>query len=182
MIGPMADAPISIASFTLTRADALGWERTRFRPGPAAIIASALWLVLCAASALLLPAPTTPTGLWTLLALGLVFAAIGAVLVLIGLSLNQWRAAGRRLPRPVELTVTEWPDRLEIAGPGQPPVLPLRDIREALLTGTHLFLDSDAGLLILPHAAWAEPAATAALAARIAGRPPLPVDAEPAPA
>lgn len=179
----MADDPLSTTvRFTLTRSDALAWERTRFRPGVAASAGTALWIIACAAASLLLPAAPAPMGIVTLVALGLVFAAIGAVLVLIGLSFRQWQAAGRHIARPAELTVTAWPDHFDIAGAALPPRLAYRDIRESLLTETHLFLDSDEGLLILPRAAWPEPGDTAALAARLA-RPPLaPVDAGAAPA
>ena len=61
--------------------------------------------------------------------------------------------------------------------------LPFRDIRESILTRTHLFLVSDDGVLILPRAAFPEEGVIDDLAARIAGRPlPAKVDADVSPA
>jgi hypothetical protein len=100
------------------------------------------------------------------------------VLVLLGLSFRQWWRAGRRIRRPQEITLTEWSDKLEIVGGGMPRELRLIDIRESILTRTHLFLVSDNGVLIVPCNAFPEEGVAEALAARIAGRPlPPAVDA-----
>ena len=52
-----------------------------------------------------------------------------------------------------------------------PRELKLIDIRESILTRTHLFLVSDNGVLMLPRNAFPEEGVAEALAARIAGRP-----------
>lgn len=187
----MADEPLSIASFTLSRADALAWEQARFAPSRLQVALFVLWLALCGSLAFLLPGDWFPSfAHWSLSAFVLIFAAIGAVLALIALSLAQWRAAARRFGRPVDLTITEWPGHLDIAGPDGSPALtrtlPLAAIRHAVLTPTHLFLDTadetGAGLVILPRAAFADPAALDALARRIASRPAAMVDAGTGPA
>jgi hypothetical protein len=183
----MADEPLSSASFTLTRADALAWEQARFVPSRLQIALFVVWLALCGSLVFLLPGEWFPSfAHWSLSAFVLIFAAMGAVIALLGLALVQWRAARRRLRRPVPLTITEWPGHLDIAGPDGPRTLPLAAIRQSVLTPTHLFLDTadetGAGLLILPRKAWDDPAALDALARRIASRPVAMVDAGTGPA
>src|SRR5690606_41632001 len=97
---------------------------------------------------------------------------------LLVVAVRQYWRARRRLSRPKEMPLTEWPDRLAIVGNGLPRELPFLDIRESLLGRTHLFLVSDHGMLIPPSRVFPEAGVIEALAARIAGRPALaPVDA-----
>jgi len=175
----MSPEPLRTTTFMLTRADALAYEQASARFTPLGVLALVLWLGLCGAGAWLVPADWAgPLPGWSFSVLVSLLVAIGYVLVLLGVALRQYWRARRRLPRPVELTVTEHADRLEIIGPGLSQALPFSGIREALRTGTHLFLVSDTDVVILPRAAFAEEGAIDALAARIAGQPASPpVDA-----
>ena len=176
----MPDEPLRTTTFTLTRADALAYEQASSRLNPLATMALVLWLGLCGSAAWLLPADWAGSHFgWSFSILVSICIAIGYVLVLLVMSFRQWWRAGRRLRRPLELTLTEWPDRLEIVGGGLPRELPLLDIRESIITRTHLFLVSDSGVLMLPRNAFPEEGVIEALAARIAGRPvAAPVDAK----
>ncbi len=176
---PMPDEPLRTTTFMLTRADALAYEQAASRLNPLGTMALVLWLGLCGSAAWLLPADWagTPFG-WSFSILVSICIATGYVLVLLVVAFRQWWRAGRRLRRPQEVTLTEWPDRLGIIGSGLPRELELIDIRESILTRTHLFLVSDNGVLMLPRNAFVEEGVVEALAARIAGAPePAPVDA-----
>ena len=176
--------PIRTTTLTLTRADALAYEQASARFSPLGTLALVLWLGFCGSLAFVLPRDWAgPLLGWGFSVLVSLLIAIGYVLVLIVVSFRQWLAAGRRLPRPAEITVAEWPERLEISETGVPRDLPFRDIRESILTRTHLFLVSDDGVLILPRAGFPEEGVIDDLAARIAGRPlPAKVDADVSPA
>ena len=175
----MADEPLRTTTFTLTRADALAFEQASSRLNPLSVLALLLWLGLCGSLAWLIPDDWSGARLgWTFPVLVSILITIGYVLVLIVYSFRQWLQAGRRLRRAQEITLTEWPERLEIIGAGMPRELPFRDIRESILTRAHLFLVSDNGVLILPRRAFAEEGVIEGMAARIAGKPiPAPVDA-----
>ncbi len=177
----MADDMLRTTTFTLTRADALAYEQAAARQTPLGVLALLLWLGLCGGLAFVVPPDWAGPRLgWSFSILVSLLVAIGYVLVLIGVALHHWLRAGRRQPRPTELTVAEWPDRLELTGAGLPRTVRLVDIRESLPGRTHLFLVSDEGVLILPRRAFPEEGTLDALAARIAGRPaPAPVDPVP---
>lgn len=172
----MPDEPLRTTTFTLSRADALAYEQASARPSPLGVMALLLWLGACASLAFLIPPDYAgPRIGWSFSILVSILIAIGYTLVLIGVGIRQWLAAGKRIKRPVEVTLTEWPDRLDIVGPGIPRELKLRDIRESILGRAHLFLVGDDGVLILPRAAFSEEGAIEGLAARIAGTaPPAP--------
>ena len=174
-----ADEPLRTTTFTLTRADALAYEQASSRLTPLGTMALVLWLGLCGSAAWLIPADWAGSHFgWSFSILVAVLIAIGYVLVLLVMSFRQWWRAGQRLKRPQEITLTEHPEKLEIVGAGLPRELPLLDIRESILTRTHLFLVSDNGVLLLPRNAFREEGVVEALAARIAGKPvPAPVDA-----
>lgn len=175
----MPDEPLRTTTFLLTRADALAYEQSSSRLTPLGTMALVLWLGLCGSAAWLIPADWAGSHFgWSFSILVSICIAIGYVLVLLGMAFRQWWRAGRRLRRPQEITLTEWTDRLEIVGGGMPRELKLIDIRESILTRTHLFLVSDNGVLMLPRNAFPEEGVAEALAARIAGRPaPTPVPA-----
>ncbi len=175
----MPDEPLRTTTFTLTRADALAYEQASSRFNPLGMMALVLWLGLCGAAAWLLPPDWAGAHLgWSFSILVSICIAIGYVLVLLGVAFRQWWRAGRRLRRPQEVTITEWSDRLEITGAGLPRELALADVRESILTRTHLFLVGDNGVLMLPRNGFPEAGVIEALAARISGRPPpAPVDA-----
>jgi hypothetical protein len=177
----MPDEPLRTTTFLLTRADALAYEQSSSRLTPLGTMALVLWLGLCGSAAWLIPADWAGSHFgWSFSILVSICIAIGYVLVLLGMAFRQWWRAGRRLRRPQEITLTEWTDRLEIVGGGMPRELKLIDIRESILTRTHLFLVSDNGVLMLPRNAFPEEGVAEALAARIAGRPaptPAPVPA-----
>ncbi len=175
----MSDDPIRITTFTLTRADALAYEQAAARPNPLGTAALLLWLGLCGSAAWLIPDDWAGARLgWSFSILVSVCIAIGYVLVLIAVAFRQWLQAGGRIPRALEVTLGEWTEKLEIKSAGTARTLPLIDIRESILTRTHLFLVSDDGVLIVPRHVFPEEEVVEQLAARIAGRPPpAPVDA-----
>jgi hypothetical protein len=176
----MADEPLRTTTFTLTRADALAYEQASWRLNPLGTMALVLWLGLCGSAAWLMPPDWAGPHLgWSFSILVSVLIAIGYVLVLLVMSFRQWWRAGRRIRRPLEITLTEYREKLEIIGAGMPRQLPLLEIRESILGRTHLFLVSDNEVLIIPRHAFQEEGAVEALADRIAGRPvSLPVDAK----
>ncbi len=171
--------PLRTTTFTLTQADALAYEQASWRMSPMGVLALVLWLGFCGAVAWFIPRDFAgPLLSWSFSILVSLLIAIGSVLALLVIAVRQYWRARRRLSRPEELTLTEWPDRLEIVGNGLPRELPFLDIRESILGRTHLFLVSDHGVLILPSRVFPEAGVIEALAARIAGRPALaPVDA-----
>ncbi len=167
--------PLRTTTFTLSRADALAFEQASARSSPLGVMALLLWLGACASLAFIIPADYAGVRLgWGFSILASVLIAIGYTLVLVGIAIRQWLAAGRRIRRPMEVTLTEWPDRLDVVATGMPRELRLADIRESILGRAHLFLVSDDGVLILPRAAFSEEGAIETLAARIAGAPATP--------
>lgn len=169
---PMPSEPLRTTTYTLTRADALAFEQASSRLTPLGTMALVLWLILCGSAAWLIPADWSGFHFgWSFSILVSVLIAIGYVLVLLGLSFRQWWRAGRRLRRPQEVTLTEWPERLEIIATGLMPELRFAEIRESILDRAHLFLIADSGVLIVPRTAFAEEGVVEALADRIAGRP-----------
>jgi hypothetical protein len=169
---PPAMEPLRTTTFILTRADALAYEQASARFSPLGILALILWLGLCGSLAFVIPRDFAgPLLGWSFSVLVSLLLAIGYVLALVLIAARQYVAARRRLRHPLEITVAEWPERLEIIGTDLPRDLPLIDIRESIPTRTHLFLVSDDGVLILPRTAFAEDGAIDDLAARIAGRP-----------
>jgi hypothetical protein len=179
----MSDEPIRTTTFTLSRADALAYEQAASRRTPLGVIALLCWLGLCGAAALLVPPDWAGARLSFSSSLLISLAvAIGYVIALLLISVRQWWRSRRRYRRPLEVTVTEWPDRLDLVGTGKLDAIPFAGIRRTLLTRTHLFLDTDAEPVILPRRAFAEEGAVEALAHRIEGIPkPPPLAPEPPP-
>ena len=168
----MADEPIRTITFTLTRADALAWEQANFRTRPLWALALIVWLGACGSAALLVPPDWAgPRFDWPFNILAGAFIAMGYVLVLLVIAVRQWRAAGRRIKRPVDVTLTEWPDRLGALGGGLPRDIGFADITDNRLTRTHLFLAHANDLLIVPRRAFPEEGSIEALADRIAKTP-----------
>jgi hypothetical protein len=93
------------------------------------------------------------------------------VLALLLIAIRQWWRARARLKRPVEVTLSEWPDRLDLVSTGMPRSIAFGDIRRAVLTRTHLFLDIDDGVVMLPRSAFPEEGAIEDLARRIDAAP-----------
>jgi len=180
----MSDEPIRTTTFTLGRADSLAYEQAASRLSPLAVIALICWLGLCGAAALLLPADWAGPRLSLSSSLLIsVAVALGYVIALLLISVRQWWRARRRYRRPTEVTVTEWPDRLDLVGTGTLDAVPFTGIRRSLLTRTHLFLETDSEPVILPRRAFAEEGAVEDLARRIGGiRGPLAEPESPAPA
>ncbi|MEO6014192.1 MAG: hypothetical protein ABIQ30_11500 [Devosia sp.] len=180
----MAEDPLRTTTFTLTRADALAYEQVAGHMSPLGVLALLLWLGVCGAVAWLIPADWAGPALgFSFSLLASILIAIGYVLVLIGIAARHYWRAGQRIPRPLEITLTEWPNRLSATGAGFPAEIKFTDIRESILARDNLFLVTDDGVLILPRRAFPEDGVIDALAARIAGRPaPVPVDAGAAPA
>ena len=178
----MSDEPIRTTTFTLSRADALAYEQAASRLTPLGVIALLCWLGLCGAAALLIPADWAGARLSFSSSLLISLAvAIGYVVALLLIAVRQWWRSRRRYRRPLEVTVTEWPDRLDLVGTGKLDAIPFTGIRRTLLTRTHLFLDTDAEPVILPRRAFAEEGAVEALAHRIEGipKPPPPIPEPP---
>jgi hypothetical protein len=173
----MPDAPLRTTTFTLTRADALAYEQSATRTTPLGVLTTIGWLGLWGCAALLIPTDWSgPRFGWAMSLLITLAIAIAAVLALLLVSFRQWLRAGRRVPRPVEITVTEWPKRLEATGAGPPHDLPFTAIRESRLVASHLFVTTDEGVLILPRHAFEAENVIDVLAARIAGLPAPAVD------
>lgn len=166
----MAEEPLRTTTFTLTRADALAYEQAAGRLSPLGLLSLLLWLGLWGAIAWVIPSDWAGSRIgWSFSILVSILIAIGYVLVLMAISFRQWLAAGRRIKRPTEITLTEWPDRLAIVAASLPHELKFADIRESILVPDHLFLVGDDGVLILPRSAFSEEGVIEGLAARIAG-------------
>ncbi len=171
----MADEPLHTTTFTLTRADALAYEQAASRMTPLGVLALLLWIGVWGAAALLIPADWAgPRFSWTSSLLVTVLVAIAFVLALLLIAGQQWLRARRRLKRPVELTLSEWPARLTTIGAGMPRDIGFVDVRRALLTRTHLFLDTDEDVLILPRRAFREMGSIEELHRRIEATPAAP--------
>lgn len=178
----MPDEPLRTTTFTLTRADALAYEQAVGRLTPLGTLALLCWLGLWGGAALLLPADWAGPRLgWAFNVLVSVLVGVAYVLALLLMATRQWWLARGRLKRPVEVTLTEWPDRLDLISVGMPRRIALGDIRRSVLTRTHLFLDIDDGAVILPRRGFKEEGAIEDLSRRIAAAP-HPVAAGPIPA
>jgi hypothetical protein len=172
----MSDEPIRTTTFTLSRADSLAYEQAASRLTPLGVIALICWLGLCGAAALLIPADWAgPRLSFTSSLLVSVAVALGYVVALLLISVRQWARARRRYRRPIEVTVTEWSDRLDLVGTGTLDAIPFTGVRRTLLTRTHLFLETDAEPVVLPRRAFAEEGAVEDLVRRIEGAPRPPV-------
>lgn len=171
----MPDEPLHIATFTLTRADSLAYEQAAGRLSPLGVIALICWLGLCGAAALLVPDDWAgPRLSMTSSLLVLVAVAVGYVAALLLIALRQWWRARRRFRRPSEVTVSDWPDRLDLVGTGKLDAVRFADVRRSILTRTHLFLETDEDVIILPRRAFPEEGTIEDMAARIEGRPAAP--------
>lgn len=162
----MSEEPLRTTTFTLTRADALAYEQAVFRWGWRGGLLLAVWLLACGGAALLIPAewggPRFSVSSSLLVSIAIV---IGVVLVLLVIASRQALAARRRLPRPVEVTLNEWPDRLTLSG------AETRELAyaalEPLASPTHLFLRNAGAPLLLPRAAFHDDTSLDALLQRI---------------
>lgn len=164
----MAGDPLRTTTFRLTTADALAYEHAARRFRPLGLAVFVLWLAAIGSAALLVPvawrgAPNTP-GFW---ALAGIFAAIGYVLAMIPLSFRAWRRARKRLRRPIEVTLEEWPDRIGLSGHGIPHNFDHAAIESKILTRTHLFLRVGDDVLIVPRHAFPEEGTFDALLQRL---------------
>lgn len=179
----MPEEPLRTTTFMLGRADALAYEQAAGRMTPIGVLLLLLWLAAWGGGATFIPDDWAGArfGLSSVLLIS-VAVAIGYVLVLILIALRQWWRARRRYRRPVEVTVTEWPDRLDLVGTGKLDPVTFASIRRSLLGRTHLFLETDDDVIILPRRGFPEEGAIEDLARRIEGVPrAAPVEAEPLP-
>jgi hypothetical protein len=179
----MPDEPLRTTTFMLTRVDALAYEQAAGRMTPLGVIALICWLGLCGATALLIPADWAgPRFGFASSLLVSVAVAIGYVLALLLIAIRQSARARRRIRRPTEVTVSEWPDRLDLIGIGTLDPIPFTSIRRIISTRTHLVFEADQDVVILPRRAFAEEGALEELARRIDSIPtalPLPASAAP---
>ena len=165
--GPgQAAAPALFLHFRLTPADALAWEMLPAEARgwlKAALFAP--WIMLGLGWGV-----TEGNGLALWLRLALAAAPALAVWALSQalISRARQRRAIARIPAPLEMVCTSGARQL-VAHPDDQPQTALtvtpETLRQVVLTPTHLFLDADPALLILPRAAFAEAADMAALAA-----------------
>jgi hypothetical protein len=160
--------PLLTTTFTLTRADALAWERHARRPTLPGTILFLLWLALGPAIAWLLPdswagTPATPA-FW---ALAGVLVAILYVLAMIAFTVGDMRRASRRIRRAHDLTIEEYPDHLAVTGTGIPRTLSFAEAGRPIVTRTHLFIGQGDDLIILPRRAFPEEESFDALAGRL---------------
>jgi hypothetical protein len=168
----MSGEPIRTTTFLLTRADALAYEQAAGRMTPLGVIALICWLGLCGAAALLIPADWAgPRFGFASSLLVSIAVAIGYTLALILISLRHWLRARRRIRRPTEVTVSEWPDRLDLIGIGKLDPIPLNSIRRTISTRTHLLFEADQDVVILPRRAFVEDGALEELARKVEGIP-----------
>ncbi|HWA18139.1 MAG TPA: hypothetical protein VG757_04025 [Devosia sp.] len=162
--------PLHTITFTLTRADALAYERLASRPTLRAIILFLLAAALAGAGLYFAPDNWTGTyrdlGFWALA--GLSFAIL-YVLAMIVQTIGQMRRARRRLRQPHDVTIEEHADRLDVSGLGIPRVLSFAEAGTPVVTQTHLFLGRGDDLVILPRHAFPEEDSFDALVARLAG-------------
>jgi hypothetical protein len=167
----MSTEPIRTTTYVLSAADALAYEQATGRLGTFGALILVVWLAACGSVALLIPLDWAgPRLSWSFSLLVLVLLAIGYVLALLFIARGQMRRARKRFKRPIEMQLTEWPERLEFSGSGLPHTLKLADITSTLLTRTHLFLETPAGPTILPRRAFLEEGSIEALDRRIADR------------
>ena len=175
----MSDEPLHTATFTLTRKDSLAYEQAAGRLSPLGVIALICWLGLFAAASLRVPSDWAGPRLSLTSSLLISIAvAVAYVLALLLLSLRQWWRSGRRFRRPHEVTVSDWPDRLDLVGTGKLDAVPFAGVRRKILTRTHLFLETDDDVVILPRRAFPEEGTVEDIARRIDG-PPRPIAVEP---
>lgn len=177
----MPDEPLHTATFTLTRKDSLAYEQAAGRFTPLGVIALICWLGLFGAASLLIP--TDWAGPRFALASSLLVSiavAIAYVLALLLISIRQWWRSRRRYRRPHEVTVSDWPDRLDLVGTGKLDAVPFAGVRRKILTRTHLFLETDDDVVILPRRGFPEEGTVEDIARRIDGAP-RPAPAEPKP-
>ena len=180
----MPDEPLRTTTYTLTGADALAYEQATGQLTPMGMLALVLWLALWGLAALLVPPDWAgPRLAWTFSVLVSLLVAIAYVLALLLISVRQWWRARRRLPGAVDVTLSEWPDRLDLVSTGMPRSLPFAQIRRSVLTRAHLFLDAGEDVLMLPRRAFPEEGSIEELTRRIeAARnslTPAPVDPAP---
>jgi hypothetical protein len=164
----MPDALLT-TTYTLTRADALAYERWVRRPTLRRTIVFILWLSL--AGVVLWFLPDNWTGTWRdpgFLALGAVLIAIQYVLAMIVSTIGEMRRARRRLRQPHDVTIEEHADHLDVSGLGIPRALTFAEAGAPIVTRTHLFLGTGDDLVILPRRAFPEEGSFDALVARLA--------------
>jgi hypothetical protein len=172
----MPDEPLRTTTFTLTRADALAYEQAASRLTPLGVLALICWLGLCGAIAMFIPTEWGGPRLGITSSLLIVVCiAMAYVLALLLIAVRQWWRARARAKRPYEVTIGEWPDRLDILSIGMPRTLSFADVRRSILTRTHLLIEADEETLILPRRAFAEVGTIEALAQRIEAAPRRPV-------
>jgi hypothetical protein len=178
----MPDEPLRTTTFMLTRADALAYEQAASRLTPLGVLALLCWLGAWGAGALFVPPDWAGPRLSLSSSLLVsIFVAMAYVMALLLIAVRQWLRARRRVKRAVEVTVTEWPDRLDLVGVGTLDPVPFTGVRRTILSRTHLFLETDADPVILPRRAFPEEGTIEDLAKRIEGIPKsaLPAPAEP---
>jgi len=169
----MPDEPLRTTTFTLTGADALAYEQAASRMTPLGVFALLCWLGLWGGMALLIPANWAGERFGMASAfLVSILVAIGYVLALLLIAIRQWLRARRHFRRAAEVTLTEWPDRLEMVGLGMPRTVGFAEIRRTVLGRNHLFLDTDEQPLILPRRAFPELGTVEDMARRIEATPP----------
>ena len=175
----MPDEPLHTATFTLTRKDSLAYEQAAGRFTPLGVIALICWLGLFGAASLLIPNEWAGTRFsLTSSILVSIAVAIAYVLALLLLSTRQWLRSRRRFKHPHEVTVSDWPDRLDLVGTGKLDAVPFTGVRRSILTRTHLFLETDDDVVILPRRGFPEEGTIEDIARRIDGAP-RPIPAEP---
>jgi hypothetical protein len=181
----MIDEPLHTTTYMLTRTDALAYEQAAGRMTPLGTLALICWLGLWGAAALLIsPDWAGPRLGWAFNILVSILVAIGYIFALLLIAIRQWLRARRRLKRSVEVTLSEWPDRLDLISVGMPRSVGFADVRRNILTRTHLFLVADEDVVILPRHAFPEEGTIEDLAKRIGTAPrpaPPPKPAEPTP-
>lgn len=163
-----AAEPIAQFTYTLTWQDALTYERLPREMSQMQTITFYLWLAIAGALLVALPeelvgAINTPrfwlTGaILVIMQYGIFFLARGIM------RLNRARF---RYPAPVEVVLSQWPDRLALVENGKPRTIGFDEIAVLLPAARHLFMAVPGDMVIVPATAFATPDGVAELAASI---------------
>ncbi|MEQ1770059.1 MAG: hypothetical protein ABL879_09485 [Devosia sp.] len=165
--------PLRTTTFTLTRADALAYERYARPMGWRRVVGLAIWLALAWPILWLIPdnwsgTPMMPT-FWALAA---VLLAINYTLAMIVWAIGDMRRARRRVHSAHDVVLEEFAESVSVTGAGIPRYLKFADDRVSVTTESHLFVGTGPNAVIIPRRAFIDDSEFDALAARFEGAVP----------
>lgn len=146
-------APKSSHAFTLSAADALAWERLPRDLSRTQQLAFGLVLVLgCGGFALLPHRWVEGWKFYAWLVSVALFAYVGTRLLFDLIAIYRSR---QRFPQPVIVTFEDWHDHFVWRQDGRSRRVPLDQVQNVIRSTDHVFVPTEAQLLILPRAAFA---------------------------